>query len=76
MALTEPLSERLIAALVKPVRLFAAVLAASPIDAAVALVWGIGAIVLSIAMPMAVNLLSHLFGPEPTSPAIGWSLLR
>jgi ATP-binding cassette subfamily C protein len=57
VAVTEPLSERLVAALTQPARLFAAVLAASPIDAAVALLWGIGAIILSIAMPIAVNLL-------------------
>jgi ABC-type bacteriocin/lantibiotic exporter with double-glycine peptidase domain len=64
VALTEPLSERLVAALVKPARLFAAVLAASPIDAAVALLWGTGAIVLSIAMPMAVNLLFTSIWPR------------
>ncbi len=64
VALTEPLSERLVAALVKPARLFAAVLAASPIDAAVALLWGVGAIVLSIAMPLAVNLLFTSIWPR------------
>ncbi len=64
VALTEPLSERLAAALDKPARLFAAVLAASPIDAGVALLWGIGAIVLSIAMPMAVNLLFTSIWPR------------
>jgi ABC-type bacteriocin/lantibiotic exporter with double-glycine peptidase domain len=64
VALTQPLSERLIAALDRPARLFAAVLAASPIDAAVALLWGIGAILLSIAMPMAVNLLFTSIWPR------------
>jgi ATP-binding cassette subfamily C protein len=64
VAVTEPLSERLVAALVKPARLFTAVLAASPVDAGVALLWGIGAIALSIAMPVAVNLLFTSIWPR------------
>ena len=57
VALTEPLSDRLIAALDKPARLLAALTAASPIDTAIALIWGLAGIAASIALPAAVNLL-------------------
>ena len=57
VALTEPLSDRLIAALDKPARMLAASIAGSPMDTAVALAWGLAGVGTSIAMPAAVNLL-------------------
>jgi ABC-type bacteriocin/lantibiotic exporter with double-glycine peptidase domain len=57
IALTEPLSDRLIAALDKPARMLTALTAASPTDTAIALIWGLAGIGTAIAMPAAVNLL-------------------
>ena len=64
VALTEPLPAALAAAIGHPARIFAALLAGSPADSMIALLWGLGGIATAAAMPVAVDLLFTAIWPR------------